>query len=415
MRDAVFRSWIKGGTQVRRKRHVRIQARFYVFLVLLALIALMLLLWVNQWNRLGTTAIVTQASLGSQYQGQIVIVRDETLYDAEGVTRVDYVAEEGSHLYKGGVICRVYSSGYNQTEINKLENYRSAIQQYHKEQVMQNYVDAQLDRLNSQIDALALEIRTVVQGQGVGSLNNLETQMTSALNSRQNYLRQKYPQDLTLSSLYQQESQQLKKIESWTTTYDAQEECIVSFYTDGYESTVNAETYEELTLSQVRSVLSGQQLETDVVSRGRTAVFRTVQPGIWYALLVSSERDWNPVLDQSYKMQLEGFDEPVDATVISFTRSGGDLLVRMEIDADVEPVLNLRTSRVVVGEFVDGVNVPVSALYVQSNMIGVVVSELGVDTFVPVTVISQNETTAFVRSIYAGSPLQPGKTVKLFN
>ena len=400
---------------MRRRRHVRIQARFYVFLILLVLIALMLFLWLNQRNRLGTTAIVTQSSLGSQYQGQIVIVRDETLYDAEGVTRIDYVAEEGSHLYNGGVICRVYSSGYNQTEINKLESYRSAIQQYHKEQVMQNYVDAQLDRLNSQIDALALEIRTLVQGQGVGSLNNLETQMTSALNSRQNYLRQKYPQDLTLSSLYQQESQQLKKIESWTTTYDAKEECIVSFYTDGYESTVNAETYEELTLSQVRSVLAGQQLETDVVSRGRTAVFRTVQPDVWYALLVSSERNWNPVLDQTYKMQLEGFDNPVDATVISFTRSGGDLLVRMEIDGDVESVLNLRTSRVVVGEFVDGVNVPVSALYVQNNMIGVVVSELGVDTFVPVTVISQDETTAFVRSIYTGSPLQAGKTVKLFN
>ena len=400
---------------MRRRRHVRIQARFYVFLILLALIALMLFLWLNQRNRLGTTAIVTQSSLGSQYQGQIVIVRDETLYDAEGVTRIDYVAEEGSHLYKGGVICRVYSSGYNQTEINKLESYRSAIQQYHKEQVMQNYVDAQLDRLNSQIDALALEIRTLVQGQGVGSLNNLETQMTSALNSRQNYLRQKYPQDLTLSSLYQQESQQLKKIESWTTTYDAKEECIVSFYTDGYESTVNAETYEELTLSQVRSVLAGQQLATDVVSRGRTAVFRTVQPDVWYALLVSSERNWNPVLDQTYKMQLEGFDNPVDATVISFTRSGGDLLVRMVIDEDVESVLNLRTSRVVVGEFVDGVNVPVSALYVQNNMIGVVVSELGVDTFVPVTVISQDETTAFVRSIYTGSPLQAGKTVKLFN
>ena len=67
------------------------------------------------------------------------------------------------------------------------------------------------------------------------------------------------------------------------------------------------------------------------------------------------------------------------------------------------------------GECVDGVNVPVSALYVQNNMIGVVVSELGVDTFVPVTVISQDETTAFVRSIYTGSPLQAGKTVKLFN
>ena len=124
----------------------------------------------------------------------------------------------------------------DRTEINKLENYRSAIQQYHKEQVMKNYVDAQLEKLDLQVDTLALEVRTLVQGQGVGSLNNLEKQLTNAINARQNYLRQKYPDDQTLSSLYDEESRQLKKIESWTTTYDAKEECIVSFYTDGYES-----------------------------------------------------------------------------------------------------------------------------------------------------------------------------------
>ena len=171
-----------------------------------------------------------------------------------------------------------------------------------------------------------------------------------------------------------------------------------------------------MTPAQVRAVLSGQRLETDVVSRGRDPIFRTIKPEGWYALLVSSEKSWNPVPGQAYKMQLDGFDNYlVDATVESFTRSGGELLVRMQIDTNVEPVLNIRTCRVVVGEFVDGVNVPVSALYSQSNMIGVVVSELGTDTFVPVTVISRDEKTAFVRSIYAGSPLQAGKTVRLFN
>lgn len=401
---------------MRRKKRVRIHARFYMFMVFVALIAFGIGLWFSQRDRLGTTAIVTEGSMGSQYQGEIVIARNEALYDAEGVTRTDYIAEEGSHLYKGNVICQVYSSGYNQTEINKLENYRSAIQQYHKEQVMKNYVDAQLEKLDLQVDTLALEVRTLVQGQGVGSLNNLEKQLTNAINARQNYLRQKYPDDQTLSSLYDEESRQLKKIESWTTTYDAKEECIVSFYTDGYESTVNAKTYETMTPAQVRAVLSGQRLETDVVSRGRDPIFRTIKPEGWYALLVSSEKSWNPVPGQAYKMQLDGFDNYlVDATVESFTRSGGELLVRMQIDTNVEPVLNIRTCRVVVGEFVDGVNVPVSALYSQSNMIGVVVSELGTDTFVPVTVISRDEKTAFVRSIYAGSPLQAGKTVRLFN
>lgn len=372
-------------------------------------------LWLSQRSRLGTTAIVQEGSMGSQYQGQIVIARDETLYDVEGMTRIDYIAEEGSRLYKGNVICRVYSSGYNQTEINKLQNYRSSIQQYHKEQVMRSYIDAQLEKLNSQVDTLSLEVRTLVQGQGSGSLNNLESQLNSAINARQNYLRQKYPDDQTLSSLYDEESRQLKKIESWTTTYDAKEECIVSFYTDGYELNVNAETYEELTPAQVRAVLSGQQLEIDVVSRGREPIFRTVKPEKWYALMISSEKDWNPIPGQSYKMQMEGFDGLVDATVDSFSRSGGELLVRMEIASEVTPILNVRSCRVVVGEFVDGVNVPVSALYTQSNMMGVVVTELGTETFVPVTVISRDEKTAFVRSIYAGSPLQAGKTVRLFN
>ena len=116
---------------MRRKKRVRIHARFYMFMVFVALIAFGIGLWFSQRDRLGTTAIVTEGSMGSQYQGEIVIARNETLYDAEGVTRTDYIAEEGSHLYKGNVICQVYSSGYNQTEINKLENYRSAIQQSH--------------------------------------------------------------------------------------------------------------------------------------------------------------------------------------------------------------------------------------------------------------------------------------------
>ncbi|MCI6375038.1 MAG: hypothetical protein MR821_07070, partial [Clostridiales bacterium] len=148
-----------------------------------------------------TTAIVQGDSLGNYYSGTLVIARNETLYETENKTRIDFLAQEGSHVSRQSVICKVYSSGYNQTEINRLQTYREEIQNYHVNQVMSTYVDAVLDSENEEISSLALQVRTLVQGRGVGSLSNLETQLTSALDSRKSYLRQKYPDDQTLSEL----------------------------------------------------------------------------------------------------------------------------------------------------------------------------------------------------------------------
>ena len=363
-----------------------------------------------------TTAIARSDSLGNYYSGTVVIARNETLYETENMTQIDFVAEEGSRVNRTGVICRVYSSGYNQTEISRLQTYREEIQNYHVNQVLSTYVDAALDSENEEIAALAQQVRTLVQGRGVGSLTNLEKQLESALTVRKNYLRQKYPDDQTLSELYKVESDQLKKIESWTTTYTAKEDCLVSFYTDGYERILNASTYQTLTPTDVRNVIRGVAPEQSTVSRGSDPIFRTVLEDEWYALFLCSDRDWNPIVGEVYRMQLDGFDNYiVSATVESFTRVGNDLLLRMRVSSSVEPVLNIRTCGATVGDFVSGLQVPIRALYTLDNMIGVVVLDGGVQTFVPLTVITYpDESTAFVRPTLTGSPLEAGKTVMLF-
>ena len=392
-------------------------------LKVLAALILLALLGFGAWqlwraNTAGsTTAVVQGDSLGNYYSGTLVIARNETLYETENKTRIDFLAQEGSHVSRQSLICKVYSSGYNQTEINRLQTYREEIQNYHVNQVMSTYVDAVLDSENEEISSLALQVRTLVQGRGVGSLSNLETQLTSALDSRKSYLRQKYPDDQTLSELYKVESDQLKKIESWTTTYTAKEDCLVSFYTDGYENAVNASTYQAMSPSDVRSVIRGAAPEQSIVSRGSDPLFRTVIEDEWYALFLCTDRDWNPVVGEAYQMKLEGFDNyVVSAKVESFSRIGSDLLLRMSVrDQSVEPVLNIRTCGATVGDFVSGVRVPMNALYAHDNRMGVIVLESGVQVFVEVTVISYSDDgTAFVRPTLEGSPLQAGKTVLLF-
>lgn len=418
----------------KRRKKKKKNGLFSAFVRAVILLLVLAFLGALAWQLRGymsdnaTTAIARGDRLGNNYHGTLVVARDESVYETENMTRIDFIAEEGSRVSRSNVICKVYSSGYNQTEINKLNTARSEIQEYHINQVLNTYVDAALDSENEEIDSLARQVRTLVQGRGVGSLTNLEKQLESSLNVRKNYLRQKYPDDQTLSELYKVENDQLKKIESWTTTHTASEDCIVSFYTDGYERIINGETYANLSPQQVRAVARGVAPEQvanmgiddpkkkESLSRGMNAIFRTISEDEWFALFLCTDKDWNPVVGEVYRMSLTGFDDSdVNARVESFSRIGNDLLLRMRINTNVDQILNIRTCGATVGDFISGVHVPINALYTYDNMIGVVVLEAGIQTFVPVTVITYpDENTAFVRPTLAGSPLDAGKTVMLF-
>lgn len=413
------KSTAKARANLKRSRKKKRRLLFLrILLALLVLALLALAVWQLRGLLAGnaTTARARGNTIGNYYSGSLVIARDEKLIERENATSIDFVADEGSHVTRSSVICKVYSSGFNQTEINRLTTYREEIQAYHTGQVFNTYVDAQLDSYGNEISSMAQQVRTLVQGRGIGSLGNLERQLESSLNARKNYLRQKYPDDQVLSELYKVENDQLKKIESWTTTYTADGDCIVSFYTDGYESTVNSSTYQSLTPGDVRNVIRGVAPEQSTISRGSDPIYRAVSEDVWYALFLCQNREWNPVVGQRYSMQLEGFNNyVVEGEVESFSRIGGDLLLRMRVDSSVEPVLNIRTCSATVGDFVSGLSVPMNALYSYDNQMGVVVLDGGVQTFVAVTVISyEDENTAFVRPTLSGSPLEDGKTIMLF-
>ncbi len=399
----------------RRGRRVRIG------LILIPLLLVMcVLIGVYAVRRIvssnATTARVQESTMGNIYTGTLVIARNETLRESESNTTIDFIAAEGSHLRRNDPICRVYSSGYNQTEINRLNSYREQIQNFHENQVFSKYVDAELDSENKEIAELAVQVRTLVRGRGVGSLTNLEKSISSLLSARRSYLKQQYPDDQNLSEMYKVENDQMKKIESWTTTYTAAEDCMVSFYTDGYEKFINANTFGTLTPQDIHQVIRGVLPEQSAVSRGNKPIYRTVLEDEWFALFLCQDRDWNPVVGEQYQVQLEGFEGyTVSGRVDSFTRIGADLLLRMRVTQSVAPVLNIRTCKAAVGDFLAGFYVPIKALYGMENMIGVVVVEEGVQTFVEVTVVSYPDSeTAFVRPKLQGSPLKEGKTVRLF-
>lgn len=396
-----------------RKRNGRVAFRFYL-LIFIALVVLGYGVFIAYQQLVQKTAIITTGDPDTKYSATAVIMRDETLTDEEGLVKVTYFAEEGSFVYRGNKIAEVFKAGYSQSDMNQLLDTRGKIKSYHKLLLESSYSEAELDRHNAAILERVRELELMVQGKAKGNLLNLSRQLQTTLEERQNYLRVAHATDQTLSNYYDTESSILKKIDSWTRRCFAQTDCIVSFYTDGYENMLSADKFSTITATEVRAVINGDAPVQSTAQRGRTAIYREVRPSGWYLLLLSRDSKWNPVEGDVYKVRLTGFDDHVvDAVVDSYSRSGSELLVRMTVAGDVRPVLNVRTLQAEVGDrSVTGLWVPTGALHTQGDMVGVVLTDGG-GFFVPVRVINQVTDYAVIEPVTPGM-LTAGQKVRLF-
>ena len=295
-------------------------------------------------------AAIESGTLGAYYTGDCVIVRNESPYSAEGVTSITYEAEEGSTVMSTDTICYVYASGFSTKELMTLQDYRDQIRDYQKELLgSDNTTDAKMSRLESDVLARAKEVRAMIGG-ARGNLPNQEKLLATAIEARQDYIEEKYSTDQRLSRLYYNEEAQMQRIDSWMKQYAASAECIVSFYTDGYEYGLNAMNYDQFTPAEVRRMYNGQAPELTTAQKGKTTIYRTLKDGRWYVLFLSRDEEWNPVEGQTYELNLKGLESTtVAARVESFTRSGGELLVRLSVSAPVNPVLYMRTCEAELG------------------------------------------------------------------
>ena len=117
---------------------------------------------------------------------------------------------------------------------------------------------------------------------------------------------------------------------------------------------------------EVMPVQNGQK--GDLASKGKTTIYRLVRDGHWVVLMLIRDNGWNPVEGAEYELKLENFkDTMVKARVMSFTRTGGELEVRLDVQSSVIPVLYIRTCTGVLGDSVSSLTVPAKAIYTDQR------------------------------------------------
>lgn len=382
-------------------RRRRVSGRFYVFLLLVATLAFFIIR--NFLPQGVKEAVVTLATTDDTRTVEAVIVRDETVGSFEGNGRVTYVAPEGMLVNQGDEIAYVYSAGYSEKEIAKLETVRQDIRHYHQT-ILANIVDRELERLDENVDAKALELKTLVNRKATGSLNSLERQLENAMLERQEYLRQNRREDPKLNQLYEEESRRVTSIASWKKTETAPASGIVSFYLDGCERFLNPANLDSITPEDLRNILNGATPDMGDGAQIVQQIYRLVKTDKWYVLALSRDPEWNPVSGQTFRLQLEGFEDVVyNATVEQIQKSGDETMVQLSITDPIGPLINQRSGQAVLGTSLEGLLVPLGALVDQGGQSGVMVSDVTGGSFVPVNVLSRGSKNALVSPLVEGT------------
>ena len=336
--------------------------------------------------------VVKYGSMSASYSGDAVVVRNETVDVQENVSQIDYLVDEGSDVERGQLVATIYTSGFNAKEWTTLKHYRDQIKEYHKLLISGASTDSTLLNLMTQVQSRAMEVQRLVHG-AQGNVSTQEKLLKEAMEQQQLYIKQKYPDEQKLSRLYDDENTQLQRISTWTKQFAAPANGLVSFYTDGFEKALNMSTYADYSPTQVRAMYNGQvpALETTVTARNAVDVYRMVRKEKWAVLMLCHDQDRAPGNGQTFNLVIESFDNhPLTATVVDSARSGGELLVRLEIDdvSFLPDVMYLRQCQVRLSESVSSLTVPARAIYVQNGRKGIVMKTAGGEYWTGVEVIS---------------------------
>lgn len=389
---------------VRRK----VTGRFFVILALAAAVTLFIIYMTK--DDPVREAVVETGAIGQTHDLNAVIMRNETVVSFESFARVDYVAEECQFVNEGDIVASIYASGYSQKEMENLESIRTEIREYYN-QILENILDSTLEQYTDIVAQRAGELQTIIQGKEQGNLLTVQAQLEQAMQDRQDYLRTSKREETQLSNLYQRETQLMNSIASWKNDYAAPRSGIVSFYLDGYESLLNPQNYDQLTLEDIKRVIRGAEPSISNNSRGSSPLFKIMDAGAWSVLIITDDAEYMPSVGQTYTLTIDGFEDYVyEATVSNYKRFDNETLIKMDVDQDVLPTINLRSANVKIGTQLSGLRVPAEAVYNINGQTGVYVRNGDNYDIVPVTVSASDGTYSLIVPAVEGS-VYPGMYV----
>ena len=267
----------------------RRKPRLRFYLILLAAVAVVAAVLILVLKDQPTVAVEwAKTEFSAKYN--MLVLRDEVVYEAKNYGKTDFIAVEGQHVDVGDPIVEVYEWGYNDETLSILLDLQKKILTYQTEVRLAGIIDEQLNDINRRIDAKAQEIQQAVADGRLVNMLPLEREIGALLDERMAYLKTSVMQDAQLAEYYNQENELLRQIAGWRTSVGARETGTVSFYFDGCEALMKPENIGRFTKKALQEVEAGKTIKTSEKDQATAPLYRVVNENAFYVVMYSDKK-----------------------------------------------------------------------------------------------------------------------------
>ena len=341
----------------------------------------------------------------------MLVVRDEIVYEGKNYGKTKYVAVEGQRANEGDLIAEVYEWGYNDETLSKLLDLQKKILKYQVDERRAGIIDEKLTEINTRIDDKAREIQQAVFEDNHAVMLGLERNMESLLKERMEYLKSVTVPDDELRSYYTSEAEMLTLFAQWRSQLVANESGMVSFYFDGCEPLMAKQNIGSFTRAGLEEVFAGKTVETPEKDQAYAPLYRMVNENEWYVVLLSDKRIPEMHVGNSFSIVFDDYLETqytgivYDVTVLE---QNDGFVYTIMIQDNIGPLLGERRVRARLYGVQEALRIPKSSVM---NIERADFVETADGEYVPVVVVAQDGEYMLVKNIEGQPGLEIGQQI----
>ncbi len=389
------------------KSKVRVKGRFFMMLLIMVSFVALIVIVANVTKKTGE---IEFGSLGADLEITGAIIRDETTVMSEPYEKISYDVVEGDTVNNDQVIAQLYKRGYQDETMVTLLNLQKQIYDYQM-QLLGGQEPAELSDINTNIDTLELQIRSVSRGESTLDMLDLEQTLKDLEDQRVALLKSIVTPDTTLTGYYNELASQQNVISGWRRDIkNTSGTGIVSFYFDGYEQVLSVNKLSTINSALVKTVISGGNTANLADSTSEVPLYRIINNTHWFVAFVTSSSDPMRLAEgEQYSVLFPNYsDQQYTATARASVVSEKSVVNILEFNTDIGKLIGTRTVSATISKSAQGLVVPLKAITIVSGMPGINISYGDSVLRVEVDILAQNDKKAVIRAHNAADNLTAG-------
>jgi hypothetical protein len=350
------------------------------------------------------TAVVVWASTDYTADFDMLIVRDEVVYQAMNYGKTEFIAQEGVHIEEGEPIVKVYELRYNNGTLFELLDLQKKIMDYEINELRAGVIDQSLNDIDTRIDLKAKEIQASISSGRRKDLLGLEGDIESLLNERTSYLNNSVQPDDQLRQYLNREQEIKDAINEWCSVVTAETAGTVSFYFDGCESIMAKENIGSFTKKALEEISAGKTVSISEKDQAYKPLYRVVSEDNWYVVLLSENRIPEMLQGNVFSMVFDDYlDKQYTGSVynIQELENNEGYVYTIKINENIGPMLGDRRVSARLATTIQGWRIPRSCLKPEDG-VNYVENESG--EYVPVAVVGSEGDSVLVQT-YKDQPV----------